>query len=366
MLSVVTADELICLLQVESTKAERFATRFILMEGCRAWDDAIPKLSREVDRVVRLSEFCSGPDVFPDTGRLLAYLREETRGCSSVLLIPLAECIRLDPESSHVIRLLAEWPADRIRRIYVPLLETEELFRQQMNRITRYRARELPEPWFLEGEGSSEIIAAPFSVEPTGRQIAQGIREYLRLWEQGSVQRVWLTTAMARWLPVLQSPSKCCVRLYPSSFDYVRKNVGWEEVYEEWGSDDQWKWLAVQVREGDSLDRLARRLLNVAGYDANQLFALWSGFDHYKRWFAWLWSKQRSKPGTFLHHVLRGSSNVDGLKRDATMAIFALPRSVAFSRERKSYCVALASTLCQQSFGRPIVRLQIPFSELRC
>ncbi len=60
-----STDELIDHLRLEQKKGERFATRFILVQGCQAWDDLIPKLNYEVDRVVRLSDFCSAPDVFP-------------------------------------------------------------------------------------------------------------------------------------------------------------------------------------------------------------------------------------------------------------------------------------------------------------
>ena len=345
-----SADELMSHLWAESAKGERFATRFILIQGCQAWDDLIPKLTFEVDRVVRLSEFCSGSDVFPNMVRIVSYLKEETGGCRSILLIPLAECIRLDPESAEVIRSLADWPADKIRRIYVPLLAVEEFFFQEINHVVRYRAGELPEPWSLRGEGNSEIIVAPFSAGVTEQQIAQGIKEYLSLWEQSSVRKVWLVTAMASWLPVRQSRSECRVRLYPSSFDYVRKNIGWEELCEEWGSPQQWEWLATRVQEGDSFERLAGRLLNVADYDANQLFALWSEFDQNKRWLVWLWSKRRSKPGTYLYHVLKVNSNIEDLNRDAIMAIFTLPRSASFSRERKELLQRFGVTLMPVEF----------------
>lgn len=350
MLSFASVDELMSHLRDESAKGERFATRFILIQGCQAWDDLIPKLTFEVDRVVRLSEFCSGPDVFPDMTRLALYLKEETAGCRSILLIPLAECIRLDPENAELIRLLAEWPADKIRRVYVPLLAAEEFFFEQIDRVLRHHAGELPERWFLKGEGSSEIIVAPFSAGFPGRQIAQGIKEYLALWEQSSVRKVWLVTTMAQWLPVRQARGECRVRLYPSSFDYVRRNIGWEELREEWGSPQQWKWLAVQVQEGDTLDRLAGRVLNVAEYNADQLFALWAGLDEHKRWFVWLWSKLRSKPGTYLYHVLKDNSHIDDLSRDAIMAIFTLPRSISISRERKELLQRLGVNLMPVEF----------------
>ncbi|RJX19214.1 MAG: BREX-4 system phosphatase PglZ [Ammonifex sp.] len=364
MISFISPDDLISHLRAEISKGERFATRFILVQGCKAWDDLIPKLIFEVDRVIRLAEFCSGTDVFPDMMRLTSHLKEEIVGCRSILLTPLAECIRLDPESADVISSLAEWPADKIRRIYVPLLAAEEFFFQEINRIFRYRAGELPEPWFLTGEGSSEVIVAPFSGGFTGRHVAQGIKEYLSLWEQGSVRKVWLVTDMARWLPVRQARSECRVRLYPSSFDYVCKNVGWEELREDWGSPQQWEWLAVHVQEGDDFDRLAGRLLNFGDYNADQLFALWGGLDNNKRWIVWLWSKKQSKPDTYLYHVLKNNNHVDGFNRDTSMAIFDLPRSVSISRERKNLLQRLGINLMPAEFWERYSELTDPLDRV--
>lgn len=364
MIPFVGVNDLMSYLRDESAKGERFATRFILIQGCQAWDDLVPKLTFEVDRVVRLSEFCSGSDVLPDMTRLVSYLKEETASCDSILLTPLSECIRLDPESAEVIRSLAEWPTEKIRRIYVPLLAAEEFFFQEINRVLRYQAGELPKLWSLKGEGSSEVIVAPFSGF-AGRQIARGIREYLALWEQSSVRKVWLITAMAPWLPVRQVRSECRVRLYPSSFDYIRRNIGWEELREEWGSPQQWEWLAAQVQEGDSLDRLAGRLLNVTEYDAGQLLALWGDLDNHRRWLVWLWSKGRSKPGTYLHHILNHNGNMDDFSHDAILAIFSLPPSVSVSRERKEILQRLGVSLMPTEFWERYSELADPLDQVR-
>lgn len=364
MIDFNSVDELIAHLRAEGVKGERFATRFILVQGCRAWDDLVLKLTYEVDRVARLSEFCSGPDVFPDMTRLQKYLKEEASGCHSVLLIPLAECIRLDPESAEVIRYLAEWPAEKIRRLYIPLLSAEEFFFPEISRVSRYREGLLPDIWSLRGEGSSEIIVAPFPAGSGERPEAEGIKEYLSQWERGSVRKVWLITAMAAWLPVRRVWSECRVRVYPSSFDYVRRNVSWEELREEWGSPGDWEWLADQVREGDSLDLVAGRLLNVAGYNAQQLFTLWQDLDERGRWLVWLWSKARSRPGSYLHHVLGRSSGLSDFSYNAIMTIFALPRSLSFSRERKELLERLGVNLMPAEFWERYRELADPLDRV--
>jgi hypothetical protein len=56
MIDFASVDELLAHLQDESRKGERFATRFILVQGREAWCELISKLIGEVDRVVRLSQ----------------------------------------------------------------------------------------------------------------------------------------------------------------------------------------------------------------------------------------------------------------------------------------------------------------------
>ncbi len=68
------------------------------------------------------------------------------------------------------------------------------------------------------------------------------------------------------------------VRIYPSSFDYVRRNIRWEELREKWGGSlEQWEWLAVQIEPEESLDQLAARILKVVQYDMDQLFYFGQG-----------------------------------------------------------------------------------------
>jgi len=350
MRSFGSVKELLSYAEAERSKGERFATRFILVEGCRAWDELIPRLALTVDRVVRLSEFCSGNDVFPDLTRLLAYLKEETRGCQSIVLTPLAEHIRLDPDGAAVIPTLAEWSAYRLRRLYVPLLAAAEYLYPELEHVTRYKAGELPDLWELKGEGTAEIIVAGFSLRHPGRRTIQGIKEYLSLWEKSSVPKAWLVTSMAPWLPIQRVRSECRVRLYQSSFAYVRERTGWGELREGWGSPKQWEWLATQVQEGDDFDSLAARLLNVTEYDREQLFDLWRALDEGKQWLAWLWSKKRCGVNTYLHHVLQANRNLDEFKHDAVMTIFALPPSVALILERKKLLQNLNVNLMPEAF----------------
>jgi hypothetical protein len=337
MIDFDSTEELVIHLRQEQKLGTRFATRFILVQGCQAWDDLVSKLNFEVDRVIRLSDFCSAPDVFPDMERLKVSLQKGTDGCRSILLTPLAECIRIDPEASETIGWLAEWPAEKINRIYVPLLAAEELFQSAINRVPRYHEHLLPDFWALKGDGNSEVIVAPFCAEDVNKNVIKGIQEYLSIWSQSSILKAWLVTDMAPWLSVRQTRGECRVRIYPSSFDYVRRNIRWEELCEEWGSSEQWEWLSTQVVQGENIDQLAARLLKVVKYNFKQLFYMWQGVTKQERWLIWLWSKASSKPRTYLHAVLQANNSVDDFSHHVATGIFyqTLPVPLYICQERR-------------------------------
>jgi hypothetical protein len=361
-----STDELIDHLRLEQKKGERFATRFILVQGCQAWDDLIPKLNYEVDRVVRLSDFCSAPDVFPDMEQLKSDLGHSVGSCNSILLTPLAECIRLDPETADVIGWLAERPAERINRIYVPLLAAEEFFQSAINRVPRYHQGLLPDFWLLQGGGNSEVIVAPFCAEDANKNVIRGIEDYLLQWSQGSIRKAWLVTEMAPWLSVRQTRGECRVRIYPSSFDYVRRNIRWEELREKWGSLEQWEWLAVQIEPEESLDQLAARILKVVQYDMDQLFYFWPGVTKQEQWLIWLWSKASSKPRTYLHAVMQTNDSVDDFGHHVTTDIFhqTLPAPPPIGKERRQLLRCLGTNYMPAEFWEHYDMLKDPLQKI--
>lgn len=359
-----SVDELMSHLKTERTKGERFASRFILVEGSSGWAQLIPRLSEEVDSVVRLSEFCNGPDVFPDRWLFECVLRDDLLGSPSILLIPLSECIRLDPHTSEILTMLAEFPAKKVRRIYVPLLAAEDFFVQKMRFSLRYQSGELPHQWFLRSEGKSQIIVAPFASGSERDRMVHGIKKYLSLWEQGSVEKVWLVTQFAPYLPSQQSGSTCRVRLYQSSFEFIRANLDWDELSEEWGSARLWEWLATQLGDDRDFDRLAGRLLNLSEYDADHLFSLWSTYGRSEQWLGWLWSKKCSPDGSYLDHVLRQDGSFDEFGRDVVMAILDIDSPGRFGQERRTLLQRLDISIMPIEFWERYHEIEDPLRKL--
>lgn len=364
MLRFSDINKLMSHLEEEKSAGERFATRFILVQGCDAWRELVDWLSCEVEITVNLSQFCSGKDVFPNMHSLQSYLEKEVAGSRTIMILPLAECIRLDPESTEIVGYLAQWDSNLINRIYVPLLAAEDFFYQAIHKVLRFRTGELPEVWWLEGEGSSEVIVAPFKPNLSQQKIVEGIKEYLTLWEQSSIDKAWLVTEMAAYLPEQQSRSECRVKLYPSSYSYVRLTTRWDGLYESWGTPEQWDWLASQISDASSFDDLAGKILNVSNYDAEQLFALWDKLDKFKQWLIWVWSKKQSNLSSYLHEVLMTNNSFECFVYDVSMGIFDIPLSLELIRQRKNLLQSLGITHMPREFWEKFNQLKDPFHRL--
>ncbi|NMA75532.1 MAG: BREX-4 system phosphatase PglZ [Bacteroidales bacterium] len=365
-ISFPSTGELLDHLRREKKKGERFATRFILIQGCDTWDDLIVKLNYEVEKTVCLSHYCSGADVFPDNERLKAHLESSAGGFNNVLLTPLAEHIRIDPEAAELIGWLAQYPSDKINRIYVPLLEVEGLFWSAISRICRYHEGLLPDIWSLQGAGRCEIVVAPFQIKTKGINIVQGLQEYFARWSSQSIRKAWLVSQMAPWLSVPLGSQNYHIRTYASCFDYVRQTMRGVQLCKEWGSPKEWEWLARQVDQDIDLDSLAARLLKVVEYDSNRLFYMWKGVGPKERWLIWLWSKVSSEPGTYLHHIMQSHSNRAHFHEHATTGIFdyTMPPPVAICRERKQLLLYSDIKFMPQRFWHSYKSLKEPLHRL--
>ncbi|HHW04254.1 MAG TPA: hypothetical protein GXX35_15880, partial [Thermoanaerobacterales bacterium] len=84
-----TPEELIKFMRQEKEKAERYATRFILIDDWQQWDNLISKLNFEVSNIICLSEYCNGKDVFPSLQGVINSLEAMGKD-ESILILPLA------------------------------------------------------------------------------------------------------------------------------------------------------------------------------------------------------------------------------------------------------------------------------------
>ena len=141
---------------------------------------------------------------------------------------------------------------------------------------------------------------------------------------------------MAAWLPKRRLGGKCKVYIYPSCFDYVCRSANWEEIREEWGSSEDWERLATQMGEGESLDCVASRILNVADYNSQQLFAMW------KTWMKanvglYGYGARQKQPRILSVSCYREKQQRERFIDNVIMTIFSLPSRCPLAWSVKSF-----------------------------
>jgi hypothetical protein len=335
-------ENLLSYLREEQKVKDRFATRFIMIQGQKTWEELMSKLYYEVDETILLSTLCSGPDIFPDTEKIYNTLKSIDSYEKNIVICPIAECARLYNDEGEIIRYLAEWSSGKVNRIYVPMLAAGDIFDNQLTKIMRYKAGILPESWTVTGEGYVEVTVAPFhGTRAWDSHVVTGIKEYLELWEQGGTRKIWLKTRWASDMTVQQIRGDFRVRLFTSGYHFVRENSSWENLRQEWGNPSQWEWLASKMKDGENFDKLAGRLIDVTEYKPSRIMALWKTLDEDMRWLVWLWHKKKAKAGSYLYHVMQNSSSVDSFAHDVISGIFSIKPSVKIIEERKDLLIFL-------------------------
>lgn len=363
-----TPEELVNHLRQEKEKKERYATRFILIDDWQQWDNLINKLNFEVCKVIYLSEYCNGDDVFPNLQGVINTL-EAIGNEEGVLILPLAEWLRLDWEyGNRLVTQLVEWPAEKNRRIYVPLLAAREMLEQVLGNFNRYREGLLPQVWNLKWQNRArcELVVTSFRAGKIadGYTCINGVKEYFSFWEKNSSPLLWLVTS---WAPYLCNPFQVYnfhVNVYSNAYSFVRCGFG-EEIQSKWGMEEQWQWLVNHMSKEESLDSLCGLILNMKSYDGEILFARWDTYDANERWLAWLWSKLKEREGSYLHAVLQRTQKVADLEKEAVVTIFSLSPSVELCSQRKDLLKKLQVKSMPTEFWDFYDRLEDPLAKLQ-
>lgn len=331
-----TVEELIKFTREEREKAERYATRFILVDDLKQWSNLINKLKFEVNKVILLSQYCAREDVFPSLKDIMDVLETGSTD-ESMLILPLAEYLRLDWENAvDLINQIVEWSTFKTKRIYVPLFAAEEMLHRVLSNFGRYQQGLLPHVWKLKGYDMSkcELTIVPFSLPKIKDYVfIKGVKEYFALWEKEGYPRIWLMTYWAPYLSNSLQVYNFCMDIFPDAFSFISS---WEEkINEKWGTKEQWNWLVENIDESKDFDTLCGQVLNMKSYDSKILFSRWDIYNHNERWLAWLWSKLREQKGSYLYEVLQKTDNVNDLIEQVSITIFSLSPSVDFCSERK-------------------------------
>ncbi|MGI6208984.1 MAG: BREX-4 system phosphatase PglZ [Anaerolineae bacterium] len=361
-MTVNDVDTLLAEMSSEAASHTRFPVRFILVTGVDAWRELIPALRAQMDTCIDLSSLCESEDVLPYLPKVLTLARSQE--APRTVVLPLAEAIRLRPEGASLLSQLAQLEKPGNQRIYVPLLDADDVFAQTVAVMDRYRAGVLHPGWRLVGTGEISITVSATLPQWRRTQAILGVREYLRRWERGEVADGYLVTSRPKVLS--GRAGRVAITVYASAFAQACHEItGLDSVASEWGTEGQWRWLVQQAHQHDSLSSLAARCLNVVTYDAERLFGQWVDLDSNKRWLLWLWSKLVAPRDSYYGLVIAESESVEALPQVAAMAVLDRSLGLEHLSQRRRFLAQLGLDQLPAPFWQRFTTLPTPLERLR-
>lgn len=349
----------------ETGKNRRFPVRFILTEGWIAWQETITAISLESDEILRLSEWCSGDDIFPYLDMLKIRSWVEKKGARQVLIVPLSECIRLNHQKyAEFLRQLAQWEWIGPRQMYVPLLDVSDIFYEQMEKTSRFTEGTLPDVWILRGTGSVQLKISPFPMNTPNFLEVQGIKPYLELWEKGGDACIHLTSGFAGYFT--DQAGNFEIRVYKNGYELVRERVFDPEILKsEWAGSEQWEWLSGQIQENETIETCLKRLLNIQMVNHIQLLSLWNSSDDRRKWLIWLCGKLQIKDGSYFASALGTSHNYQQLFESLVNGVFDRKFEPDQLRERIALLKCFNPSELPDSFWEKLNKIHLPLERIR-
>jgi hypothetical protein len=108
-----------------------------------------------------------------------------------------SEVLRLARDKTQVISELSVWQKPGTQRIYIPLFEFNDIFEEEMARLPQHQSKELPEPFLLSGSGNVKVLVSSAQYKRVKQGVVRGIKAYLKKWEEGGQERIFLVTRYA-------------------------------------------------------------------------------------------------------------------------------------------------------------------------
>ena len=331
---VYSLEELRQELKEDKKRWHRFPVRFILVEGASNWENIIALLEDMAGTSLKLSEFCSGRDTIPNLDILETKINSLS-GKKDLLVLPLDNCLRLFPDRGSMLKKLAiieksgKDGQGTKQRVYVPLFESENMFLRQMQDLSRFHELgECAECYYIKGiigENSKiklKVVSPHVEASLLGANVIYGVKKHMQIWEKKARINSVLSTKFVQQIE--EASGNYSIALFRNSFELLA-NYGndYGKLATEWGSDEQWKWLASSREKGERLDDLFLRIFNLATFNAGNLFTRWQEYDSYEKWLLWIWCKLK-QPDGYLGYIIKTSSTFNLFEEDSINAIFVV------------------------------------------
>lgn len=377
LISFQDVEELIATIREDARRTDRFPVRLILVQGLSAWQKVLERLRWEVDVVLSLSSFCAGEDIYPSAQSIETSIEDYFRRdmTQRVLILPWGEWLRLErgdageyrqQDAFNLLVKLARREKVGKTRIYIPLFESVDVVKRMQEQISRYTAGEIPPVWRITGRGFIKVIVAPFAPCHTIGPVVNGVQAYLECWAHGGAAELLLVTQWTPWLSGCKG--NFTVEVCPGAYQVLTNTVkSWPaKIAEEWGQEEDWRWLAQHSRQGETFGELATTILNVKEYQGEQLFSRWDTLSPAEQWLVWLWSKLEFSGSGYMGRVLEQSTDVEQFKKGLIYHVLERMPTPAEVQERKKFLLAIGQKELPVAFLEAVAELPGPLHRLAC
>lgn len=352
-------EELLQALKEDSTEADRFPVRYILVDDIETWRELLNKIRKFAQRTINLSELCNGPDLLPDIDRLTSVLRQDKE--HNFLILPLAEYLRFYEDGRSCLAELSaiEEPGTK-RRIYIPLFDVSHVFSLVMSKVSRFVDNESCKQYVLQTDDSKKqkgvhvtIVTDKVNLSALESDICQGLKAYFRLWENGGKDKIVLMTQFAMIFKGVYGAFSMSV--LKNSFEVLMYYLqGTELLRGEDGTEDMWDELLRALRSGDTLQDIFQRVFKVMELEPRLLFPHWRTYSMFQRWLLWIWCRLDLHAG-YLWYVFSRNKSFLSLEEDIINSVFDMPtmpveKELAWLSERKKVMLDLSIVSMPGSF----------------
>lgn len=270
----------------------RFPVRFIFVNGFLAWRELFTYFSN-VFTICELSDACRGKDTIPDRdivfSRVSDLLTNSNSLTKKIALLPVAEVLRIGRDAFPIKELATLEIDPSYSRVIVPLLWPSPSVQEELNMINRYSSGIIP-VMEIKSTGINKLqIVSSTSIAEKGSKVAQGIREYLEIWEKGGNENVTLVTEQVCNIATVSGDFS--VVSFRNAFDRLSRISNFGLIEQHWGSESNWQWLFDELNGRKNLSEFISYKLNMNTYNPKKLVYSWSSFDADYQWLALLWAK---------------------------------------------------------------------------
>lgn len=334
----ITFDEFIDYIDTDRLSC-RLIARIIFVNNLSEYLKLVAVLSEKADIVLHLSdaEFCKGEDTIPDMHSVIDFLDKHKD--ENILIPNLSEYMRIgnvvESKISSIYSLLNRH-VHSSSRIWIPLFYAKELFDTLVGPLPEER---FGDAIFELDCTQSEFAVFAYSTEfdNTGICNANGIRAWLKIWDNGKISSgMSFSTKLIKLLsPTLGGYN---LNVISKPFDYIvasLKEVP-SKLNESVGSTDNWSNLVTFVRSKISIRDLLLRALNVQSFDSSSIMRSWKIMPDFNKWVFWLWYKLGlCDTADYITYALSKASYYQEVPKCLEIAIFDTLESPNFDEWNK-------------------------------